>query len=1842
MTARRLTLLLVLLIAGILAGCNLGGEPEQVETLVPTTTLTPTGSQQATLSGFPTGVAVTTLPILTPGIFPTSIAFIPPTALSVIPSVTPSTISIVILSPIPGNVVSNNVQVLGSAIHPNFVQYQLEYGPEPNPNNLWYTIGSPRQTTVLNGVLGIWSTNTIPDGTYQLRLRVYLRDGSNPQTVVNNIRVQNRPNAPTVVPTPTSSIPRPIAAFSVDRNTGEAPLVVRFTNRSTGQISGYGWNFGDGSSSAEASPVHVFRNAGEYEVKLTVVGPGGQSNVSQIITVNVNPPNAQFEQSTSGGPSPLTVQFTDRSTGQIDNYRWDFGDGTTSNERSPRHVFTEERTYNVTLRVRGPGGTGRAYSVVTVTRPQALPPAASFTPKETGGPAPLSIQFTDTSTGEITARLWEFGDGTTSTDQNPIHRFDNPGTYNVRLTVSGPGGTVYATGTVVAEPPAARAPVAAFTAEPTSGNAPLAVTLDNNSQNANSYRWDFGDGSPIDTSENPTHTYTQPGTYTVTLTATGANNLTHSAQVNISVAPRPVPPLSNFTAQPTEGSAPLDVTFTNLSSGDQITSTWDFGDGQTLQTNESNVSHRFEQNGTYTVTLRVTGQGDPSTSTKTITVTDRVQAAFRWGALTDPPGLGVGFQDQSTGEIASWAWNFGDGANSNEQNPTHTYNAAGTYTVRLRITGEDGVTSDAEQSVTVSEPLPDAPIANFTATVDALRVNFTDASTGQIDTYTWDFGDGTAGNERNPVHEYTNGGTYTVRLIVENEGGSSEVSQQITVAPPPPDIPESSFTFDATDLNVAFTDTSTGEIASWFWDFGDGTTSNEEDPTHAYQQGGTYRVRLTVGNAGGSDTSEQDVTVDAPLAIPVANFDFEVNDLDVQFTDTSSGQEINSWVWDFGDGATSNEQNPSHTYQTAGTYNVTLTVANESGPATVNKAVTVTAPVPNAPTSAFTFAAQDLTVQFTDMSTGEGISAWRWEFGDGSESTEQNPTHTYAAAGTYRARLTVTNPGGEDRSGQDVTVTAPPPTPPVSNFTFTVNNLDVSFTDASAGVVESRQWDFGDGTTSVEANPTHSYAEAGTFTVTLTVINAGGQNSSQQQVTVTAPLPNAPTANFDATPNNLDVQFTDTSTGEGITSWTWNFGDGGSSTEQNPAHSYQNAGTYDVTLTVANTGGQDSETKQVTVSLPIPDAPTAGFTFQANNLDVQFTDASSGQVDARQWDFGDGSTSTDANPTHSYAQAGTYNVTLTVANAGGQNATSQQVTVAAPLPSAPSSAFTFQANNLDVQFNDASSGQVDSYSWNFGDGATSDQRNPSHSYAVPGTYDVTLTVANAGGQNSSTQQVTVNVPLPTAPTSAFTFQANNLDVQFTDASSGQVDTYSWNFGDGTFSDQRNPAHSYPAPGTYNVELTVANAGGSNASTQQVSVSLPVPDAPTAAFTHTTNNLEAAFTNTSSGQIDSLLWDFGDGTTSTEQNPSHIYAAAGTYNVTLTVTNAGGANNTSQQVTVSTGLPDLPTADFTADATGLDVQFTDATSGQVDSWLWDFGDGSQSTEQNPLHTYAQAGTYTVSLSVTNAAGSSDAAQDVTVEGGEEPADSVADTTPVSPDINDLRNDLANIFNANSKTANVFAVVGDRSVAGDLFLAPFGDGQYELSESGAGVEEVIQFYLAGDTGDGTNPFDHVGETIVPDALASNFAFDGGTCGDTIVACELDAINPAITIISLGYRDARAGTNPEDFRAALRAIVDTVVSRGSIPLLLTPYTRPGEEDAMRQFAEVVIEVADANDVPVLNVWRMINEMPEGMSGNDLSVAGAGADRLGDNQISRFGENARNFYTLEVLDEILEAIGQ
>ena len=223
----------------------------------------------------------------------------------------------------------------------------------------------------------------------------------------------------------------------------------------------------------------------------------------------------------------------------------------------------------------------------------------------------------------------------------------------------------------------------------------------------------------------------------------------------------------------------------------------------------------------------------------------------------------------------------------------------------------------------------------------------------------------------------------------------------------------------------------------------------------------------------------------------------------------------------------------------------------------------------------------------------------------------------------------------------------------------------------------------------------------------------------------------------------LDIAFQDKSTGD-PDAWTWDFGDGRTGSRQDPTHTYAEAGEYQVTLTVTTADSTATKTRAVTVDL-VP-APTADFSSDQDtgSLEVRFTDTSRGDPDAWSWDFGDGRTGGRQNPTHTYAEAGEYQVKLTVSNVGGSDSKTTAVTV----KSVPSAAADFtaeqEAGTLKVRFSDDSTGKPTSWSWDFGDGDTGSRQNPTHTYAEAGEYEVKLTVSNVGSSDSKTKAVTVD------------------------------------------------------------------------------------------------------------------------------------------------------------------------------------------------------------------------------------------------------------------------------------------------------------------------------------------------------------------------------------------------------------------------------------------------------------------------------------------------------------------
>jgi len=370
---------------------------------------------------------------------------------------------------------------------------------------------------------------------------------------------------------------------------------------------------------------------------------------------------------------------------------------------------------------------------------------------------------------------------------------------------------------------------------------------------------------------------------------------------------------------------------------------------------------------------------------------------------------------------------------------------------------------------------------------------------------------------------------------------------------------------------------------------------------------------------------------------------------------------------------------------------------------------------------------------------------------------------------------------------------------------------------------------------------------------------AGSSDTEVHTVSAQPPPPNqAPDADYDWTCNGLTCQFTDASRDNdgSVVGWSWNFGDGGTSGEQNPARTFASEGRYTVTLTVTDNGGAiDARTADVRVEAPPPanQPPTAAFAADCNELECDFdndSDDPDGRIVSFAWNFGDGGTSADRNPDYEYGASGTYTVTLTVTDDdGASGSTTQQVTVAAAPPpnQSPAASFTESCSDLTCSFNSAGSsdpdGSIVGYSWSFGDGTTSTEANPSHTYSAGGTYSVTLQVRdddNAVGEE--TRQVTVTPPPPPnqAPTAVFSESCSDLTCSFSSAGSsdpdGSVVGYSWTFGDGATSTEPNPSHTYASGGTYTVTLQARDDdSATDDETRQVTATAPPPpnEAPTA-------------------------------------------------------------------------------------------------------------------------------------------------------------------------------------------------------------------------------------------------------------------------------------------------------------------------------------------------------------------------------------------------------------------------
>lgn len=405
---------------------------------------------------------------------------------------------------------------------------------------------------------------------------------------------------------------------------------------------------------------------------------------------------------------------------------------------------------------------------------------------------------------------------------------------------------------------------------------------------------------------------------------------------------------------------------------------------------------------------------------------------------------------------------------------------------------------------------------------------------------------------------------------------------------------------------ISFSNTTPGSSLTYYWDFGDGSISTSKSPNYTYTSAGTYKVWLKVTNSNGCTDSSYETVVVTPY--PKANFSLSASNAclgkSVTFTNTSTNTSLASYEYHFGDDSIASTPNATHTYTSAGTYNVWLIVTNGAGcQDSIKRQVTVTAP----PTVGFsgTDVCLGSPTAFTNTSSsGAGIT-YLWKFDDAGTSTDQAPVHTFTKTGAHRVALYVSATGGCTDSLVD--------TVNVFGITagFAAGNVCVGtptpFIDQSSvagGSISSRVWKFGDGDTSHAQNPTHTYALAGLYNVTLVITSSNSCTDSISKMVLVHELP---TATFTHSETNLDASFTPDDAA--LTTYRWYFGDGDSANVKTPTHSYDSAGTYNVTLRVVNSNGCVSEASDsVTVTKPNGIAENNATTFPVSVFPNPFAD----------------------------------------------------------------------------------------------------------------------------------------------------------------------------------------------------------------------------------------------------------------------------------------------------------------------------------------------------------------------------------------------------------------------------------------------------------------------------------------------------------------------------------------------------------------------------------------------------------------------------------------------------------
>lgn len=1168
-----------------------------------------------------------------------------------------------------------------------------------------------------------------------------------------------------------------------------------------GRIIDYRWDFGDGEKATGVTVEHRFAAAGRYSVRLVVEDDGktlcSTSRTSHQVWVNA-PPVARIDvKPVAAIDEPVTVDASKSvdSDGQIVHYQWDFGDGSSGSGQKTEHSWKHPGKYTIQLTITDDATVGNSEKTEKQTIVINAPPVPDIKAgRVIAADTPMTFDATGSNDpdGRIVQFFWDMGDE--NKKQGPVidHAYQLPGEYQGKLTVVDDSGTLNRQSVMdftvrVNHPPVPDA------GEDQVVNESLVFfdagkTTDRDDPII-SYLWNFGDGQKAE-GITTSHVYSLPGAYRVRLTVTdasGTKSAVQSDEINVVINFPPVADAGlDRRAAPGE-KLTFDGSFSEDRDGSIEIYQWDLGPGTILD--GQTVEHQFAEPGSYQVRLTVTdNHGAMGMDYAVITVNAPPTADF-FPVKRSAPGEKIlfdGSPSQDTdGRIVKAVWHFSDVSESETGlSVNRKFSRPGRYTATLTVY-DDSNASNHSASLTRPVEINFSPIADAGQDIHTCRQTVRFDGSGSYDAdgdilgFHWDFGDGSVGKSRRPEHVYADPGIYPVTLTVDDGMGlpNSISRSQITAhvnAPPSARISVNRKSVCAGEL-VLFdagksSDPEQG-ILHYLWDLGNNKTAEGVNPVNAYLKGGDYRIHLKVmddSNLACNFSEDETVihVIDAPIADAGQDQTVCANQM-VTFDgsgSTGGGRIIKSYEWEFGDGNFGVGAHPTHVYSDPGIYTVRLVITvSGKGECENSSEDQMIVNIIAAPAAEFTGPQQGCAGEVISFdaekstSMGDKITAYQWNFGDGTTGSGKNIEHAYTMPGDYQVTLDIAT--DSTRQCNSAQVSRP-----------------IRINAKPSGAIE------------VHSEGRDPFREKNYQTATYSLLGFTGKNS--------------------------------TDTDGHINEYLWDFGDGQQKKGYYVQHQYDQPGQYTVKLIVSDDSPTSCSKAEAEMNVHVRDirqqvisGPDSGC------VDVPMTFSVASDNSSIKWDFGDGSEAEGRQIVKTFVQPGNYQIQAVIGDQATAAKTVlirklSEIEIPETIEAFVGDPVEIQPIHTDYQ------GMNTVFSWQIDNGAVLNSQKFQHMFKEQGQHRVTLLVSSSEGPDCLNAAFPIQIRVLPPPQVKIRVEPETIysgggrDAAMFEAVLKTSDgrwKYEWDFGDGTRSPGSRVYHTFKKEGTYNVQVALTDA-----------------------------------------------------------------------------------------------------------------------------------------------------------------------------------------------------------------------------------------------------------------------------------------------------------------------------------------------------------------------------------------------------------------------------------------------